>query len=63
MATEKNKTIQVQLRRGLAGTSPKQRANLHGLGLKKVGQVRQLEDTKAVRGMIAVVSHMVEVTQ
>ena len=63
MATKSNKTIRVQLRRGMAGTSPRQRANLHGLGLKKIGQVRELEDTKAIRGMIAVVDHMVVVTE
>ncbi len=38
-----------------------QRATLVGLGLNKVGRVRELEDTPAVRGMIRKVSHMVEV--
>jgi large subunit ribosomal protein L30 len=38
-----------------------QRATLKGLGLNKVGRVRELEDTPAVRGMIAKVAHMVRV--
>lgn len=38
-----------------------QRATLVGLGLGKIGRVRELEDTPAVRGMIRKVSHMVEV--
>ncbi|HYG28257.1 MAG TPA: 50S ribosomal protein L30 [Caulobacteraceae bacterium] len=38
-----------------------QRATLAGLGLNKVGRTRTLEDTPAVRGMIAKVAHMVEV--
>ena len=38
-----------------------QRATLKGLGLNKVGRVRELEDTPSVRGMIAKVAHMVRV--
>jgi len=38
-----------------------QRATLVGLGLNKVGRTRELEDTPAVRGMIAKVQHMVEI--
>ena len=40
-----------------------QRATLVGLGLNKVGRERELEDTPAVRGMIAKVSHMVEIVE
>ena len=40
-----------------------QRATLVGLGLNKVGRVRELEDTPAVRGMIRKVAHMVEVIE
>ena len=38
-----------------------QRATLKGLGLGKVGRVRELEDTPAVRGMVASIAHMVEI--
>lgn len=38
-----------------------QLATLKGLGLNKVGRVRELEDTPSVRGMIAKVSHMVQI--
>jgi len=38
-----------------------QRATLVGLGLNKVGRERELEDTPAIRGMIAKVAHMVSV--
>lgn len=38
-----------------------QRATLIGLGLNKIGRERELEDTPAVRGMIAKVAHLVEV--
>ena len=39
----------------------KQRATLVGLGLNKIGRVRELEDTPSVRGMVNAVSHMVEI--
>jgi large subunit ribosomal protein L30 len=38
-----------------------QRATLAGLGLNKIGRVSTLEDTPAVRGMIAKVKHLLEV--
>ncbi len=38
-----------------------QRATLIGLGLNKLGREVELEDTPAVRGMIAKVQHMVQV--
>jgi large subunit ribosomal protein L30 len=40
-----------------------QRATLVGLGLNKIGRERVLEDTPSVRGMIAKVSHMVEIVE
>jgi large subunit ribosomal protein L30 len=40
-----------------------QRATLIGLGLNKIGRERELEDTPAVRGMIAKVSHLVEIVE
>lgn len=40
-----------------------QRATLVGLGLNKMHRRRTLEDTPAVRGMIAKVSHLVRVVE
>ena len=40
-----------------------QRATLIGLGLNKIGRVKELEDTPSVRGMISKVSHMVEIVE
>lgn len=50
-----------QIRSG-AGRSEKQNATLVGLGLRNIGRVSTLQDTPAVRGMIAKVAHLVEVT-
>jgi large subunit ribosomal protein L30 len=38
-----------------------QRAILLGLGLRRIGNKKTLEDTPSVRGMIAKVSHLVRV--
>ncbi|MFN3585691.1 50S ribosomal protein L30 [Phenylobacterium sp.] len=40
-----------------------QRATLIGLGLNRVGRVSTLEDTPAVRGMVAKVAHLIEVVE
>ncbi len=43
------------------GRPGSQRATLVGLGLNKIGRRSSLEDTAAVRGMIAKVAHLVRV--
>jgi len=40
-----------------------QRATLVGLGLNRIGRKSVLEDTPSVRGMIAKVAHLVEVSE
>lgn len=50
------KTVKVTLVKSPIGTNEKQRATLLGLGLKKLHQTRELEDTPAVRGMITKVA-------
>jgi large subunit ribosomal protein L30 len=45
------------------GYNRKQRATLRGLGLRKMQQTVELEDTPAVRGMIKKVIHLVEVVE
>ena len=41
----------------------KQRQTLIGLGLNKMHKTRELEDTPAMRGMIAKIPHMVEIIE
>ena len=52
-------TIKVVQIRSAIGREGSQRKTLIGLGLKKIGRVRELEDTPAVRGMINKVKHLV----
>ena len=50
-----------QVRSGIA-TKPKHRGTLRALGLRGVGNSRVLPDRPEIRGMIARVPHLVEVT-
>ncbi|TLG77546.1 50S ribosomal protein L30 [Methylocystis sp. B8] len=43
------------------GRPERQRRTLLGLGLTRIGRRRALEDTPAVRGMIAKVAHLVKI--
>ena len=52
-------TIKVVQIRSAIGREVSQRKTLIGLGLNKIGRVRELEDTPAVRGMINKVKHLV----
>ena len=45
------------------GYDRRQRATIRGLGLKRLHQKAELEDTKAVRGMIDKVKHLVVVEE
>lgn len=59
----KKKTLKVRQTASPIRRPKDQRATLVGLGLNKIGRVRELEDTPSVRGMIAKVSHMVEIVE
>jgi large subunit ribosomal protein L30 len=53
--------VRVRWVRSAIGFNRKQRATLVGLGLKRLNQTVELEDTPAVRGMIDKVIHLVVV--
>ena len=57
------KTVKVKLVKSPWGRLPKHRACLVGLGLRRVGSERELEDTPAVRGMIDKVSYLLDVAE
>ncbi len=61
MAETTKKTVRVTQVRSPIGRPGDQRATLIGLGLNKMHRTRELEDTPAVRGMIAKVHHLVRV--
>ena len=61
MSNEQKKTVKVKLVRSLSRTVGGHRDTVLGLGLKRMNQVRELEDTPAVRGMITKVAYLVKV--
>ena len=56
-------TVKVTQTSSPVGRRKDQRATLIGLGLNRIRRTRELEDTPAVRGMIAKVSHLVRVEE
>ena len=61
MSTEQKNTVKVKLVRSPSRTVGGHRDTVLGLGLKRMNQVRELEDTPAVRGMITKVAYLVKV--
>lgn len=56
-------TIRIRQTKSVFGRKGKHRACVRGLGLRKIGQVVEVEDTPAIRGMIDKTSYMVEVVE
>lgn len=54
--------IRVTQTRSAIGTKPKQRGTLRALGLGRIGKSNVLPDRAEIRGMIARVPHLVEVS-
>ena len=57
----KKKTVKVTLVKSPIGTLPKHKLSLRGLGLRRMHQSVEVEDTPAVRGMINKVNYMLVV--
>jgi large subunit ribosomal protein L30 len=53
--------LRIVLRRSPIGSSPRHKATLWALGLRRRLQAVQLADNPQVRGMVKTVSHLVEV--
>lgn len=53
----------ITLKRGLAGKDKRQIATCEALGLRKTNSTVEQPDNPAIRGMIAKVAHLVEVTE
>ena len=56
-----SKEIVVEQTGSAIGRPERQRRTLLGLGLTRIGRRRTLQDTPAVRGMIAKVAHLVKI--
>ncbi|MDP7402174.1 MAG: 50S ribosomal protein L30 [Pseudomonadota bacterium] len=54
-------TVKVTLIRSPIGSMPKHKLCLQGLGLRRMHQTVEVEDTPAIRGMINKISYMLAV--
>lgn len=57
-----SRKLRIRLTRSLIGLSPKQEATVKALGLRRMHHQVTHDDTVTIRGMIAKVVHMLEVT-
>lgn len=53
--------IIVKQTKSIIGRPENQRRVVAALGLGRIGKTKEMEDTPAVRGMVAKVSHLVEI--
>jgi large subunit ribosomal protein L30 len=60
---KKEKVLQITLVRSPIGYSQRQKDTVRALGLKRINQMVEQEDTPVIRGMIAKVNHLVEVEE
>ena len=56
------KKLKITLTRSIIGLSPKQEATVKALGLRRMHQTVSHADTPTIRGMIAAVPHMLQVS-
>jgi large subunit ribosomal protein L30 len=70
MAAEKKKAgapgrgkLRIRMIGSVIGCPEKQRATVRGLGLRRLHQVVEREDTPAVRGMVKKVPHLAEIVE
>ena len=61
MAKQSNKSLRVTLVRSPIATIQSHRATVRGLGLRRMHQTVELEDTPAIRGMLRKVDYLVHV--
>jgi large subunit ribosomal protein L30 len=57
-----DKKLRITLTRSIIGLSPKQEATVKALGLRRMHQTVSHEDTETIRGMIAAVPHVLQVS-
>lgn len=55
--------IKIKLTRSKIGKTERQKRTVEALGLRKIGQIVEKEDTPQIRGMVKKLSHMVEVIE
>lgn len=57
------KKLEVTLLKGFSGCTERQKATALSLGLHRIGQSVEIEDSPAYRGMLKTVAHLVRVEE
>ena len=63
MAKKESKALKVTLVKSAIGYSMRQKNTVRALGLRRLGQTVEHDDTAVIRGMISKVSHLVRVEE
>ena len=63
MSKKKSKKLSVQYAKSMIGSSRRQRGTLRALGLKRLGDMVEVEDNDVMRGMLRKVEHLVVVQE
>jgi large subunit ribosomal protein L30 len=62
-AAKKSGTIKVKMIGSLIGCPDKQRETVRGLGLRRLNQVVERQDTPEIRGMVRKIPHLVALVE
>ncbi len=63
MARKKSKALRITWVKSSIGYSKRQKGTIRALGLRRLGNSVERQDTSVIRGMINKVSHLVEVQE
>ena len=61
--SKKKKKLRVEYVKSMIGYSQRQRGTIRALGLKRLGDVVEVEDNNVMRGMLRKISHLVQVQE
>jgi len=61
--SKKKKKLRVEYVKSMIGYSQRQRGTVRALGLKRLGDVVEVEDNDVMRGMLRKISHLVQVQE
>ena len=59
----KKRSVKIRQMKSKAKCSLRQKESLKGLGLRRIGHTVVREDTPCVRGLIAKVSHLIQIVE
>ena len=63
MSEASSARIRIRLKGSEIGSTERQRQTIRGLGLRRIGDTRELAKTPAIVGMIEKVAHLLEVEE